>query len=130
MSKAVLRRVEIWISKKLLCRGRPSDRRSRLISAPSNFNHITHMGPGEGIQIQRLMDLPTTVETADDIHQQQQQQQQQASGSSPLQQGGRVTPLLFSPCNCCCIAAELAVSQSAILYSACISIRIRFPTHP
>jgi len=36
-----------------------------MISAPSNFNHITHMGPGDGIQIQRLMDLPTTLETAD-----------------------------------------------------------------
>ena len=41
------------------------DRRSKLISAPSNFNHISHMGPGDGIQIQRLMDLPTTLETAE-----------------------------------------------------------------
>jgi len=38
-----------------------------MISAPSNFNHITHMGPGDGIQIQRLMDLPTTLETADQL---------------------------------------------------------------
>ena len=38
-----------------------------MISAPSNFNHITHMGPGDGIQIQRLMDLPTTLETADKV---------------------------------------------------------------
>jgi len=36
-----------------------------MISAPSNFNHISHMGPGDGIQIQRLMDLPTTLETAE-----------------------------------------------------------------
>jgi serine/threonine-protein kinase MRCK len=36
-----------------------------MISAPTNFNHISHMGPGDGIQIQRLLDLPTTVETAD-----------------------------------------------------------------
>jgi len=43
------------------------DRRSKMISAPSNFNHITHMGPGDGIQIQRLMDLPTTLETADQV---------------------------------------------------------------
>lgn len=42
-----------------------TDRRSKMISAPSNFNHISHMGPGEGIQIQRLIDLPTTLETAD-----------------------------------------------------------------
>merc|ERR1719195_983209 len=46
---------------------RNPDRRSKMISAPSNFNHITHMGPGEGIQIQRLMDLPTTLETADQV---------------------------------------------------------------
>ena len=25
------------------------------------------MGPGDGIQIQRLMDLPTTLETADKV---------------------------------------------------------------
>lgn len=42
-----------------------TDRRSKMISAPTNFNHISHMGPGDGIQIQRLLDLPTTVETAD-----------------------------------------------------------------
>lgn len=34
-----------------------ADRRSKLISAPTNFNHISHMGPGEGIQKQRLIDL-------------------------------------------------------------------------
>ncbi|PSN44675.1 hypothetical protein C0J52_15639 [Blattella germanica] len=44
---------------------RRTDRRSKMISAPTNFNHISHMGPGDGIQIQRLLDLPTTVETAD-----------------------------------------------------------------
>ncbi|XP_034172053.1 serine/threonine-protein kinase gek isoform X2 [Osmia lignaria lignaria] len=47
---------------------RPTDRRSKMISAPTNFNHISHMGPGNGIQIQRLLDLPTTVETADQQH--------------------------------------------------------------
>ncbi|XP_065214675.1 serine/threonine-protein kinase Genghis Khan isoform X2 [Planococcus citri] len=41
------------------------NRRSKMISAPTNFNHISHMGPGDGIQIQRLLDLPTTIETAD-----------------------------------------------------------------
>ncbi|XP_049882032.1 serine/threonine-protein kinase MRCK alpha isoform X2 [Pectinophora gossypiella] len=45
---------------------RLSERRSRLISAPSNFAHLSHMGPGDGIRSQRLLDLPTTVETADD----------------------------------------------------------------
>ncbi|CAH0380687.1 unnamed protein product [Bemisia tabaci] len=44
---------------------RAPDRRSKMISAPSNFNHISHMGPGDGIQVQRLLDLPTTIETAD-----------------------------------------------------------------
>ncbi|XP_003489761.1 serine/threonine-protein kinase Genghis Khan isoform X1 [Bombus vosnesenskii] len=47
---------------------RPTDRRSKMISAPTNFNHISHMGPGNGIQIQRLLDLPTTLETADQQH--------------------------------------------------------------
>lgn len=37
------------------------DRRSKLISAPTNFNHISHMGPGEGIQRQRLIDLTTSL---------------------------------------------------------------------
>lgn len=46
---------------------RAQDRRSKMISAPTNFNHISHMGPGDGIQIQRLLDLPTTLETADRI---------------------------------------------------------------
>ncbi len=40
------------------------------------------MGPGDGIQIQRLMDLPTTLETADQPQQQQQQQQHGGSVSS------------------------------------------------
>ncbi|CAG0890751.1 unnamed protein product [Cyprideis torosa] len=44
---------------------RAVDRRSRMISAPSNFNHITHMGPGDGIQLQRLMELPTHLTDAD-----------------------------------------------------------------
>ncbi|XP_058458205.1 serine/threonine-protein kinase Genghis Khan isoform X2 [Malaya genurostris] len=46
-----------------------TDRRSKLISAPTNFNHISHMGPGDGIQKQRLLDLPTTIETADQSNQ-------------------------------------------------------------
>ncbi|XP_073965611.1 LOW QUALITY PROTEIN: serine/threonine-protein kinase gek [Choristoneura fumiferana] len=48
---------------------RLSERRSRLISAPTNFAHLSHMGPGDGIRSQRLLDLPTTVETADDLPQ-------------------------------------------------------------
>jgi hypothetical protein len=52
------------------------------------------MGPGDGIQIQRLMDLPTTLETADQVGQQQQSPQQlhhqggsQSSLSSSSQAG-------------------------------------------
>lgn len=41
-----------------------TDRRSKMISAPSNFNHISHMGPST--MMQKFVDLPTTIETADD----------------------------------------------------------------
>lgn len=51
------------INKYLECRN--NDRRSKMISAPSNFNHISHMGPGDGIQMQRLLDLPSALEKAD-----------------------------------------------------------------
>ncbi|XP_055372859.1 serine/threonine-protein kinase Genghis Khan isoform X2 [Condylostylus longicornis] len=51
-----------------------TDRRSKMISAPTNFSHISHMGPGDGIKNQRLLDLPTTIETADQTVVQQQQQ--------------------------------------------------------
>ncbi|XP_031835609.1 serine/threonine-protein kinase gek isoform X1 [Nomia melanderi] len=47
---------------------RPTDRRSKMISAPTNFNHISHVGPDNGIQIQRLLDLATTLETTDQQH--------------------------------------------------------------
>ncbi|XP_015260578.1 PREDICTED: serine/threonine-protein kinase MRCK beta-like [Cyprinodon variegatus] len=33
--------------------------RSRMISNPTNFNHVAHMGPGDGMQV--LMDLPLSV---------------------------------------------------------------------
>ncbi|XP_026050870.1 serine/threonine-protein kinase MRCK beta-like isoform X2 [Carassius auratus] len=35
--------------------------RSKLISNPTNFNHVAHMGPGDGMQV--LMDLPLQSET-------------------------------------------------------------------
>lgn len=35
---------------------RDPEMRNKLISNPTNFNHIAHMGPGDGIQI--LKDLP------------------------------------------------------------------------
>ncbi|CAG9761230.1 unnamed protein product [Ceutorhynchus assimilis] len=40
-----------------------TDRRSKLISAPTNFNHISHVGPGDSIQQQRLIDLTTSLPT-------------------------------------------------------------------
>ncbi|KAF2356106.1 Protein kinase C-terminal [Trinorchestia longiramus] len=64
-----------------------NDRRSKLISGPSNFNHISHMGPGESIETQHLVDLPTTVETADD-----QQPQAIHRVRSMLQPGGKLGP--------------------------------------
>ena len=33
-----------------------NDRRSKLISGPSNFSHVEHMGPHQGMQV--LIDLP------------------------------------------------------------------------
>ncbi|XP_036887595.1 serine/threonine-protein kinase MRCK beta isoform X1 [Sturnira hondurensis] len=33
--------------------------RSRMISNPTNFNHVAHMGPGDGMQV--LMDLPLSA---------------------------------------------------------------------
>lgn len=35
---------------------RDPELRSRMISKPTNFNHVAHMGPGDGMQA--LMDLP------------------------------------------------------------------------
>ncbi|XP_062864087.1 serine/threonine-protein kinase MRCK alpha isoform X1 [Trichomycterus rosablanca] len=40
---------------------RDPEMRSKLISNPTNFNHVVHMGPGDGIQI--LKDLPMNVRT-------------------------------------------------------------------
>ncbi|XP_014247988.1 serine/threonine-protein kinase Genghis Khan isoform X2 [Cimex lectularius] len=68
---------------------RGPDRRSKMISAPTNFNHISHMGPGDGIQIQRLLDLPTTIETADHHHR---TLSTGSSGKVPPQQLPRIPP--------------------------------------
>ncbi|XP_031435563.1 serine/threonine-protein kinase MRCK alpha isoform X2 [Clupea harengus] len=38
---------------------RDPEMRSKLISNPTNFNHVVHMGPGDGIQI--LKDLPMNI---------------------------------------------------------------------
>uniref|UniRef100_A0A8B9KVB4 Serine/threonine-protein kinase MRCK alpha n=1 Tax=Astyanax mexicanus TaxID=7994 RepID=A0A8B9KVB4_ASTMX len=40
---------------------RDPEKRNKLISNPTNFNHVAHMGPGDGIQI--LKDLPMNVRT-------------------------------------------------------------------
>nr|XP_005160806.1 serine/threonine-protein kinase MRCK alpha isoform X4 [Danio rerio] len=39
------------------------ERRNKLISNPTNFNHVAHMGPGDGMQI--LRDLPMNVRAQD-----------------------------------------------------------------
>uniref|UniRef100_A0A8C1H6C2 non-specific serine/threonine protein kinase n=1 Tax=Cyprinus carpio carpio TaxID=630221 RepID=A0A8C1H6C2_CYPCA len=38
---------------------RDPEMRSKLISNPTNFNHVAHMGPGDGMQV--LMDLPLVM---------------------------------------------------------------------
>ncbi|XP_012579821.1 PREDICTED: serine/threonine-protein kinase MRCK beta [Condylura cristata] len=38
---------------------RDPELRSRMISNPTNFNHVAHMGPGDGMQV--LMDLPLST---------------------------------------------------------------------
>uniref|UniRef100_A0A8D0WQ57 Serine/threonine-protein kinase MRCK beta n=1 Tax=Sus scrofa TaxID=9823 RepID=A0A8D0WQ57_PIG len=38
---------------------RDPELRSRMISNPTNFNHVAHMGPGDGMQV--LMDLPLSA---------------------------------------------------------------------
>lgn len=43
--------------------GRLGSDRRKLISAPTNFNHISHVGPD--IQKQKLFDLPTSFESVD-----------------------------------------------------------------
>lgn len=45
-----------WKTKEAGLQDLDSDTRSKLISGPMNFNHISHMGPGDGLQI--LRDLP------------------------------------------------------------------------
>uniref|UniRef100_A0A4W4EK39 Serine/threonine-protein kinase MRCK alpha n=1 Tax=Electrophorus electricus TaxID=8005 RepID=A0A4W4EK39_ELEEL len=44
---------------------RDPEKRNKLISNPTNFNHVAHMGPGDGIQI--LKDLPMVRPANDDI---------------------------------------------------------------
>ncbi|XP_077444094.1 serine/threonine-protein kinase MRCK beta isoform X1 [Stigmatopora argus] len=41
---------------------RDPELRSKMISNPTNFNHVAHMGPGDGMQV--LMDLPLVDEAA------------------------------------------------------------------
>lgn len=45
--------LRVFVSREML---RDPEMRNKLISNPTNFNHVAHMGPGDGIQI--LKDLP------------------------------------------------------------------------
>ncbi|XP_025830500.1 serine/threonine-protein kinase Genghis Khan isoform X3 [Agrilus planipennis] len=77
-----------------------SDRRSKLISAPTNFNHISHMGPGEGIQKQRLIDLTTNlVDSSEPNPSYQPQPQSRPSKMAPLppKHGERRRPEISNP---------------------------------
>ncbi|GJQ77807.1 putative protein serine threonine kinase [Trypoxylus dichotomus] len=80
---------------------RNTDRRSKLISAPTNFNHISHMGPGDGIQNQKLIDLTTNLVDSGELlvvgH--HHQQQQRVSKIMPLQlkHGERKRPEISNP---------------------------------
>lgn len=76
------------------------DRRSKLISAPTNFNHISHMGPGEGIQRQRLIDLTTSlVDSTDHSSGYSTAQSKQSNKSVPLppKHGERRRPEISNP---------------------------------
>lgn len=48
--------VSIFFNREML---RDPEMRSKLISNPTNFNHVAHMGPGDGMQV--LMDLPLVM---------------------------------------------------------------------
>ncbi|XP_007886493.1 serine/threonine-protein kinase MRCK beta isoform X1 [Callorhinchus milii] len=56
---------------------RDPEMRSKLISNPTNFNHVAHMGPGDGMQV--LMDLPLSVSP---VSQDEQSREKRASHSS------------------------------------------------
>ena len=49
------KRKAAW-SKRESLKAEEADLRERLISMPLNFTHVSHMGPGDGLQI--LKDLP------------------------------------------------------------------------
>ena len=42
-----------------LCCSRALERKSRIISGPTNFSHIEHMGPDQGMKA--LIELPTVI---------------------------------------------------------------------
>ncbi|XP_078090200.1 serine/threonine-protein kinase MRCK beta isoform X2 [Mustelus asterias] len=56
---------------------RDPEMRSKLISNPTNFNHVAHMGPGDGMQV--LMDLPLSVSP---VSQEEQLREKRASQSN------------------------------------------------
>ncbi|XP_022905232.1 serine/threonine-protein kinase Genghis Khan isoform X2 [Onthophagus taurus] len=74
-----------------------SDRRSKLISAPTNFNHITHMGPGDGIQKQRLIDLTTNLVDSSEQLPSHHQRAPPKLMPLPLKPGERKRPEISNP---------------------------------
>uniref|UniRef100_A0A8C3TXC3 Serine/threonine-protein kinase MRCK beta n=1 Tax=Catharus ustulatus TaxID=91951 RepID=A0A8C3TXC3_CATUS len=77
---------------------RDPELRSKMISNPTNFNHVAHMGPGDGMQV--LMDLPLSVlppaqdektcPTSANLSRQQQQQRNKTYISWPSSSGSDV----------------------------------------
>uniref|UniRef100_A0A8C3DAE2 Serine/threonine-protein kinase MRCK beta n=1 Tax=Corvus moneduloides TaxID=1196302 RepID=A0A8C3DAE2_CORMO len=77
---------------------RDPELRSKMISNPTNFNHVAHMGPGDGMQV--LMDLPLSVlppaqdektcPSSANLSRQQQQQRNKTYISWPSSSGSDV----------------------------------------
>uniref|UniRef100_A0A8C5JAK9 Serine/threonine-protein kinase MRCK beta n=1 Tax=Junco hyemalis TaxID=40217 RepID=A0A8C5JAK9_JUNHY len=77
---------------------RDPELRSKMISNPTNFNHVAHMGPGDGMQV--LMDLPLSVlppaqdekscQSSANLSRQQQQQRNKTYISWPSSSGSDV----------------------------------------
>lgn len=93
-----------------------SDRRSRLISGPTNFNHISHMGPGVGIQLHKLMDIPKMKQNS--LPQEDKNKSSILSGSpGKLANQRPVSSLpLISPVGS--VSSQEQSSQSASFYTA------------
>lgn len=69
---------------------RDPELRSKMISNPTNFNHVAHMGPGDGMQV--LMDLPLSTAPTP-----QEEKQGPAPPGLPRQPPARSKPYISWP---------------------------------